>query len=242
MKVAVTQFAPELRNKSINIQRMEDFCLEAHMLGANLVVFPELATTGYAYLSEKAAREDAEVIGEKGETFSRMLEVARETNMTLVWGMMEVDPKTGELHNSQVLLTPEGRWETARKLNSFGNDFLWATPGTKPPPILTHLGHKIGLLICRDVRDKSDELDSIYSKGDASLVCFSANWGAGAFPANSWMSFVKNNNCWLAVSNRYGKEENLDFGFGGIGIISPEGKVFCDGVRWGQDCMVVADI
>lgn len=242
MKVAVTQFAPELRNKAANIQRMKDFCAEAHLLGANLIVFPELASTGYAYLSEKVARQDAEVIGEKGETFSRMLEVACNTKLTIVWGMMELDEESGKLYNSQVLLTPKGKWWSTRKNNKFGNDFLWSESSTTPPPIVTHLGHKIGLLICRDVRNKSDELDAIYSKGDASLVCFSANWGAGAFPANSWMTFVKENNCWLAVSNRYGKEENLDFGFGGIGLISPEGKVFCDGIKWGQDCMVVGEI
>jgi predicted amidohydrolase len=103
-------------------------------------------------------------------------------------------------------------------------------------------GKRVGLLICRDVRDKSDELETIYSPGEADLVCFSANWGAGAFPANSWMSFAKSNKTWLAVSNRYGRESNLDFGFGGIGIISPEGKVLCEGLEWGKDCLVVADI
>ena len=242
MRVSVVQFAPELRNKSINVQRMEDFCLEAHLLGVQLIVFPELATTGYAYMSEAVAREDAEVIGEEGDTFSKMFEVARETGLTIVWGMMELDRGSGKLYNSQVLLTPEGRWWSYRKINHFGNDFIWASSGSALPPVVDHLGHKIGLLICRDVRDKSDELETIYSKGDATLVCLSANWGAGAFPANSWMSFVKNNNCWLAVSNRYGKEQNLDFGHGGVGVISPEGKVHCDGLSWDQDCMVVVDV
>jgi predicted amidohydrolase len=102
---------------------------------------------------------------------------------------------------------------------------------------------KVGLLICRDVRDKKDDKwSSFYEKGDADIVAMSANWGDGGFPAVSWMEFAKDNKVALIVANRYGKEIPNDFGEGGICVVEPSGKVHCDGIVWNQPCIVYADL
>jgi predicted amidohydrolase len=138
-------------------------------------------------------------------------------------------------------MSPEGSWVSYRKINLFGNDFLWAHPGRANPPVVSTPYGKVGLLVCRDVRDKSDKLDSFYEPGDAKIVAFSANWGKGGFPAVTWMDFAKDNKTTLVVANRYGLESHNDFGFGGSCIISPEGVVSVRGLQWGADCIVMGE-
>jgi predicted amidohydrolase len=173
--------------------------------------------------------------------------LAESFRVHVVWGMIELETGTGNLYNSQVYVSPEGTWISYRKVNRWGNDFLWAQPGRGNPPVTTvkfgEETRKVGLLICRDVRDKKDDdWKSFYEKGDADIVAMSANWGDGGFPSVSWMEFVEDNDMTIIVSNRYGKEANNDFGEGGVCVIEPPDTVHCDGLRWYEDCVVYAEV
>lgn len=252
MKVAVVQMRPAFKDKVGNLRKMVKATKQAVDAGAKLIVFPELVSTGYSFMSAAEAAPYAEVIGpmtrplQSDQSMHIMLLMAKQWQVSIVWGLVERDPVTGKLHNSQVYVDPTGYFESYRKVNSFGNDYIWATPGEGSPPIIqaTIEGkrRKIGLLICRDVRDKSDDDTSFYEKGDADIVCLGCAWGDGGFPATVWMDFVKKNKCYLAVSNVYGKEIPNNFGEGGVCVIAPDGKVHCEGLVWSQDCIVYADI
>jgi len=189
-----------------------------------------------------------------------MFLIARETGAYIVWGLVEKDAGTGDLYNAQVCMAPDGFWVSMQKINRWGNDFLWAKPGRSNPPVVEmrlsgkkpdeppspmdkFATYKLGMLICRDIRDKKDDKwTDFYEKGDADIVAFSANWGNGGFPATSWMDFAKDNDSILIVSNRYGEEVNNDFGHGGVCVIWPDGRVACDGLLWDQDCIVYAEV
>ncbi len=242
MRVAAIQFAPAFRAKKANLASMTSLAMEAAKGGAKLVVFPELATTGYSYMSAMEAGGDAESIPE-GPTCKYMRALGLKLGVDLVWGMVEIDPGTGKLHNSQVYQGVDGAFAKYQKVNLWGNDFLWAKAGISNPPILdTRFNLKVGLLICRDIRDKKDDSwSSFYGKREADLIAFSSNWGDGGFPAVSWMDFVADNEIPLVVSNRYGKESNNNFGEGGICIIGRDGSVNTQGLVWSQDCMVYGD-
>jgi predicted amidohydrolase len=249
LKIAVVQYAPKLKAKEENLRRLAELVLTAAKAGAKLAILPELASTGYSFMSAEEAATMAEPIDVDGRTFRIMQTLAKKLDIHIVWGMAEEELSTGKLYNSQVLMTPTSQWVSYRKVNFFGNDWLWATEGRANPSILEcDFGdgdtRKVGLLICRDVRDKKDDdkWTSFYEKGDADLICLSANWGRGAFPATSWMDFVRENNTTLAVSNRWGQEENNDFGEGGVCVIEPPSKVHCKGLIWSQDCIVYAEV
>jgi N-carbamoylputrescine amidase len=254
MRVASVQFAPVFMDKTANLKRMAILLEQAVRNGAHLVVFPELATTGYSLMGEPQAASVAEVIDESGNTFRIMSSLAKLYKVGIAWGMVEKDIGSGELYNSQVLVAHNGQdaipvveWTSYRKVNRWGQDFIWASAGRSNPSILNvgvaRESHKIGLLICRDVRDKKDDKwKSFYEKGDADIVCMSSNWGDGGFPAVSWMDFATENKTTLIVSNRYGREANNNFGEGGICIISPDGKVNCEGLVWDQDCIVYGEV
>lgn len=252
LKVAAVQFAPVYKDKMGNLRKIAQLVKQAAEAGAKLIVLPELATTGYSFMSADEAREHAEFIHPDILTTQAMRVLAETFGVHLVWGMVEKDGGTGDIYNSQVYVAPDGTWESYRKINRWGNDYLWAKPGRANPPVITVafdvggeiLEKKVGLLICRDVRDKKDEKKwtSFYEKGDADVVCLSSNWGDGGFPAVTWMEFVEDNDTALIVSNRHGKESSNDFGEGGSCIIMPPDRVICDGLVWNADCIVYAEV
>jgi len=250
VKVAAVQFAPVWGNKAGNLVRLNALIDQAIEKGAELIVLPELAATGYSFLSILEASEVGECLTNENATDlpHYLYRSLHRKNAAVVAGLVEIDGVTSKLYNSQVYVEPTkdgGGWvrETYRKVNRWGNDFIWAEAGSANPPIVhsERFGKRIGLLICRDVRDKSSEIKNFYSKGEADIVCFSSNWGVGGFPAVSWMEFAEDNQVTLIVSNRYMKERHNDFGHGGICIISPEGKVNLEGLVFDQDCIVYGD-
>ena len=247
MKIACVQMRPTFKDKLGNLRKMAHFTKQAAEKGARLIIFPELISTGYSFRSDAEAREHAEFIHPDILTTKSMRVLAETLNVHIVWGMVEKDGGTGDLYNSQVMVSPDGTWVSTRKVNRFGSDYLWAKAGRSNPPIVEIDDEgktlKVGLLICRDVRDRKDKhWDSFYEKGDADLVCLSSNWGKGAIPANAWMDFVEDNDCVLAVANRWGEEENNDFGHGGSCIIEPPDVVHFTGLVWSADCIIYAEV
>jgi len=249
MKVALVQFCPTPKDVEGNLRKLAGFVQEAAKAGAKLVVLPELATTGYSFMSKGEAAAVSEPVPD-GRTFKIMKALAEKLSVHIVWGMVERDTRTDDLYNSQVIVTPvANRGQSYHKVNLWGNDWLWAAEGKWNPPVLhCDFGggdtRKVGLLICRDVRDKKDsKWSDFYESGDADLVAFSSNWGNGGFPAVAWIDFVKDNKTTLLVSNRWGKEVPNDFGEGGVCAITADPfEVKCDGLVWSQDCIVYAEV
>lgn len=253
VKVATIQFRPIFKDVQGNLRRLARQTIEAAKAGAKLIVLPELALTGYSFMNGAEAAAFAEVISEfrpdvaRGTSMAVFYAIAKKYQCYIVWGLVEKDRGSGNLFNSQVLMCPDGSFESYRKINHFSADFLWATEGRANPPIRRIVVDdkviKVGLLICRDIRDKKDDnWKSFYEPGDADIVCLSANWGDGGFPATAWMDFVKDNKITLIVSNRYGLEVPNNFGEGGVCIIAPDGTVQCDGLVWEQDCVVYGEV
>lgn len=245
--VAAVQFCPVFKDYRGNLTRLTSLVVQAARKGAWLIVCPELATTGYSFMSETEARPFSEDVHARQGSVQVMLGLANTLKVSIAWGLVGLDPGTGNLFNTQVLVTPEAELVTYAKINRWGQDYCWAKAGRANPPILkiTHQDrtHKVGLLVCRDVRDKvNDDWNSLYTAGDADIVALSSNFGKSSFPATPWMTFAEDNKTTLVVSNRYGQEANNDFGSGGICVIRPSGEVVCDGLVWNQDCIVYAEV
>lgn len=264
LRVAAVQMAPIWGDKQASLSKAAMLVKKAAGKGAQLVVLPELCVVGYSHMSRRAAEPLAEDVwafrSEEGKvpspptSMAVMHALARKLKVTIVWGLIEKDPGTGDLYNSQVFMDPSGYYTSTRKVNPYGNDYLWATKGISNPPIVQKAGpfketdgsfrsRKVGLLICRDIRNKVDDTwTSFYQPGEADIVCFSSNWGDGGFPSSTWVDFATENKTTLIVSNRYGQEQNNNFGAGGSCIITPDGKVHIDGLKFWSDCIVTAEV
>jgi len=250
MLAAAVQFAPRFKDVEANLAQMEALIGTAIERGAQLIVLPELCTTGYSFMSRAEAEPYAETLNaweEGGPSFKRMQELSKAHGVIIVWGLAERytgrDKRHGNLYNSQVLMPPHGPHHLYRKINFWGNDYLWATRGTENPPIIQVVGRRVGLLICKDVRDHTgDDPEEYYEAGEADIVCLSAAWGDGEFPSSRWIKFARQNQVHLVVANRYGQEGANNFGEGGICVIHPDGQVECEGLAWSQPCIVYAEV
>lgn len=252
--LSAVQFRPRLAACAADVQdnfrKCEGLIHRAAVMGSSLVVFPELALTGYSFLN----REEACRVCERrdGPTYRAMAGVASDLKAYVAWGYVEAD-SDGTLYNSASLVAPDGRIVSrSRKMNLWGNDFLWATPGRDLPAVAeTEMG-SISVAVCRDLRDKVPQNVPRVASRDAGIfggrpvdvVAACTAWGKGGFPSTTWMDFAANNSCTLVISNRWGEERNgsfvQDFGHGGSAIVSNDWTVHTGGLEFGEDCVVSA--
>lgn len=114
---------------------------------AELVVLPELCTTGYAFADESQARELGEPAD--GPTVSEWSALCAELGITIVAGFCELG-EDGAPRNSAALVTPDGRAHVYRKTHLWDREQLIFRPGTECPPVLDAGGFRLGIAICYD--------------------------------------------------------------------------------------------
>jgi predicted amidohydrolase len=144
-----------------NVARMLDYIHKASALGADIVVFPELATSGYVEDQRSCAEELA------GETVSRVRDAARRGSVWVAIGLAEL--RDGDLYNSGILVSRRGE-----VVGSYSKTHLGLEPaagsdvaeaeifsaGSDYPVFSTDIG-MVGMMICKD--GLFPEVSRIYS-------------------------------------------------------------------------------
>ncbi len=144
-KVGVCQFKPELLNYKKNINTMKKM---VENTSADLIVFPELATSGYLFSNQKEVNDIAEDF-KNSETIRIFAELSKKNNCSYVVGLPEKDD--GKIFNSSVLINPDGKYFTYRKTHLFYEEKLWFQPGNTGFNVFeAKNGIKVGLMICFD--------------------------------------------------------------------------------------------
>ena len=146
MIVGFYQFAPERGRPDTNAARMEDALRAAN---ADLLVCPELATTGYLYLDKEELRSVAEPVP-SGSTVVRLARAARETGRAIIFGIAE---RAGDkIYNSAVALLPTGAVVCYRKAHLFDTEIeVFDRPGASPRHARV-AGADVGIMVCFDWR------------------------------------------------------------------------------------------
>jgi len=157
VSIACVNFATVWGNKEANLKKIKGFTEQAAGQGNDLVVFPELALTGYECSEDVAAggcsmhRELAETI--PGPSTEEIAKIAKETGIYVVFGMPEKSPENPEIrHISAVVIGPEGILGTYRKIHLMASPLTETkcfTPGDSLPVFETRFG-TIGVQICYD--------------------------------------------------------------------------------------------
>lgn len=157
LHVAAVQMLPAAGDPKANIERASRLAREAvDRHGAELIIFPECALTGYASPGEagmtlEKTREMAEPVpGPSTEHFARL---ARELRAHIVWGLHE--RRGDRYYNTAALLTPEGRIAgTYSKVHI--NKHEWHMGWTNGerfsvwPCLAGELSFNLGIMICYD--------------------------------------------------------------------------------------------
>ncbi len=248
------QFKPQLATSMAdvgnNYRQCEPLIHQAGRLGSQFIAFPELCFTGYSFLN----RDEASRVCEKqdGPTFRFMQGVALELKAYVSWGYVETDGS--HFYNAATLVGPNGKVLTSyRKINFFGNDFLWATPGLDSAPVVQTDFGATSIIVCRDLRNKIPQnIPRVASKSvplfgteKLDLVAASVNWGKGGYPATTWMDFASDEQCTLMIANRWGDELGShgfkgEFGQGGSIVVEPDWTCHTGGIEFSKNCVVTA--
>ena len=153
IKVSTVAFNAKWGDKEKNLNRMKGYIEAAASEGANLIVFPEMALTGYDDEEDKAKPDKmqsklAEVV--PGHSSEAIAELTKKLGVYVAFGMPERDEKDSSIiYNAACVCGPEGVIGAYRKIHLPYPEPHWATRGTKPFIFDTPWG-PVGLAICYD--------------------------------------------------------------------------------------------
>jgi predicted amidohydrolase len=231
MRVGLLQFAPRRGDVTSNLDRI------THALSrveAELIVLPELCTTGYLF----ASRSEIAALSEPvpgGPTCEAMAALSRDRKAAIVWGTAQ---SAGEqIFNSAVMVTPQGEFYVYHKAHLFVDEKDLFDRGNSPfpvfdlPPVNRHsdlvISHstKVGLLVCFD-HFFPEAARSLALHG-AQIICHPSNLVLEYAHTNSITRAVENRVFWV-LANRTGSEtvgeKTLTFN-GRSQIVAPDGRL-----------------
>ena len=224
ISIALSQISCKIGDKKHNLNKMKEQIKQAKKNGANLIIFPELALTGYTL--KDLVYESAEPI--PGPSTNLLTEVAKKENIHIVFGMVEQSTKASAvLYNTAVLLSPRGfvgkYQKTYLPTHSVFEEKRYFRPGSNLPIFETDIG-KLGLIICYDVFfPETGRL--LRLKGAQLIICISASPAVRRkFFEVLTVARAIENTVFLAYVNPVGIEDGLQF-WGGSRLIAPNGNI-----------------
>ena len=224
IKVSCVQMKPRLCDVQYNLEKMTKFINEIMEKDneTDLIVFPELITSGYECSSE--FQNLAETV-ESSNSIKVISNLANKFNVNIVFGFPERDSNlTDILYNSSVCIDSKGKVSGIyRKVHLFDTEKKYFRAGCDFPIFDTTFG-KIGVMICWDTA--FPEVARTYCLKGAELLVVNTNWENPY--SDDWDLVTRArafDNCmYLVGANRVGKDNDLSF-FGHSKIIDPVGKV-----------------
>jgi predicted amidohydrolase len=219
-RAAAIQYEPALGEKEKNVVDLLRLVEEAAIHGAQLIVLPEIATTGYCWESREEIAPYVEPV--PGPTTDRFQQLATRYGCYIALSLAEVDPATDVYYNCMVLISPEGLIGTYRKIHSYISEPRWARDGDLGMPVWdTPLGRLAGL-ICMDAM--YFEAARVPVLQGADVLLFPTNWLDEKCPSSWWMARAFENGVYFIAADRYGLERGVQFS-GGSCIIDPDGSI-----------------
>ncbi|MBA3873746.1 MAG: carbon-nitrogen hydrolase family protein [Anaerolineae bacterium] len=219
--VATVQMRPKLGEAEDNLVKMSETIAKiASQQKVDLIVFPELITSGYELgvrFTELAQRVP-------GPTINLIAQRANEYGVYIAFGMVTKEKVESVLYNSAILVGPDGELlDVYNKIHLRGEERMAFREGFKLPIIPTEVGN-IGLMIGYDLA--FPEVARSLALDGADIVCVCANWEAANI--DEWKTYVRarayENSIFVAAANRIGEDVTLTFG-GESMIVGPRGHV-----------------
>ncbi len=219
LRVAFVQGRPRFGRTEWNLDHGLSL---ARTVEADLVVLPELWSTGYVFSSHAevaALAEDAQ----RGATASRLVHTARREKRHYIAGFAEV--ARGRFYNSAVLVGPRGVKAVYRKLHLFEREQSWFSPGNLPLAVHRVGPARVGILICFDWR--FPEAARVLALQGADVIAHPSNL---VFPNAQEAMRVRSleNRLYTVTANRTGTERRpggtVPF-TGRSQVVDPDGQV-----------------
>ena len=223
-RVAVQQLAPRLLDLAANRAVTRDAIAEAVGTGADVVVLPELISSGYMFESPEEAASVA--IGLDHPIIADWVAAAAAADIVLAAGFAERGDD-GRTYNSAVLIDAAGVRAVYRKLHLWDREKLVFTPGSELPPVLDTRVGRVSMIICYDL--EFPELTRTVALAGTQLLLVPTNWPLmdrpdGERPAEAGiaMATARMNRMAIACADRIGIERGVAW-TGGSTIVDAEG-------------------
>ncbi len=232
MRLAVLQLVASAGDVARNLAQVETAAARAAAAGADLLVAPELALTGYGAADAIRARAD-------GDAADALAAIATRHGLALVVGCTDADD--AGRYNAARLVRPGAADVVYRKLHLYGaHERALFRPGTAAPPVVTVGGLKLGVCICYDV--EFPELVRDLARRGAELVVVPT-----ALPAGPDAGFIAErlvpvrgfeNQIFVAYADHAGADDV--FAYAGRSVVSaPDGAVLARAPVEGEALLVV---
>lgn len=221
--IATVQYKPKLGEPEENLVKMSEFVSKiASQQKVDLIVFPELATSGYELgvkFTEVAQRIP-------GPTINLMSQRAAEYGVYIAFGMVSKERVESIIFNSAALIGPDGELiGSYNKVHLRGEERMAFREGFRLPVFETEGIGTVGLMLGWDLA--FPEVARSMALDGAELLCVMSNWETANM--EEFRTHVKarsfENSLFVAASNRVGEDVTLNFG-GESMIVGPRGKVF----------------
>ena len=230
-RIACAQYAATNGDPAANLTLIARFTAQAAAAGAQLLVLPELAVSGY--VRPELVPGLAEPI--PGPASDTLAALARQHSIAIAAGLAEFEPATGRRRNTMLLLDATGN-ELLRyhKVHLWDTEAAWATPGDSFP--VAQLGPlTVGQWICYDTR--FPEAARTLALAGTQLALAASAWLG---PAEEWELAMRaramDNGIYTAGS------VHLGHAFHGTAlIVDPHGTVIARGEP-GRDQIITANL
>lgn len=235
MKIGFLQTSPIFGKRDENTKTA---LAKIDALDADLVVLPELFSTGYQFTSREEACALAERVPD-GETTCALASIAKKKHLYLVAGIAERD--NGCCYNSSVLVGPEGFIDCYRKLHLFSHEKRWFEPGNAGLSVYDIGQARIGIMICFDWF--FPEVARYLAVKGADIICHPANLVLPYCP-QAMITRCLENRVFAITANRIGQEKRTEETLTFIGtsqIIGTKGEI-CYRASSDRDEAIVIEI
>jgi predicted amidohydrolase len=224
VRIACCQIEPTIGQLGINAEVIEATIRDALNLGADIIVLPELATSGYMFTDAEEAR--AAALPATDLSFANWSAAAEDS--IVIGGFCELGDDA-RLYNSAVMVGREGLIAGYRKTHLWDREKLIFTPGGMLPPIVETRHGVVAVMVCYDV--EFGELTRRVALDGAELIAAPVNWPLFPRPAGerpgeviTAMSTARTNKIAVACCDRAGVERGQQWTEGSA-IIDPNGWV-----------------
>jgi predicted amidohydrolase len=189
---------------------------------ADVVVVPELATSGYVFESPEEVRA---VARPATEALAPWVDAAAAAGCIVAGGFAELDGDV--LYNSGAIVDASGVLAIYRKLHLWDREKLFFTPGDAFPPVVETVVGRLGLCVCFDV-EFPEVVRGLALRG-AELICVPTNWPDEGRPEGERpmevvraMAAASSSRVFIAAADRCGRERGVDW-VGGSSLLAPSG-------------------
>ncbi|KGI68201.1 hydrolase [Mycolicibacterium rufum] len=226
-RIACCQLDPAIIDLEGNDERITAAVADASAAGAEVIVLPELVTSGYMLADEAEARSVA--LTPDDARFAKWSAAAGDSFVVL--GFCELG-RDGLLYNSAAVLDGGAVAAVYRKTHLWDREKLIFTRGLELPPVMQTRYGAIAVMLCYDL--EFGELTRRAVVDGADLIVAPVNWPLfprpeGEHPGEviTAMSTARTNHVAVAVCDRAGVERGQRW-TEGTAIVSADGWVVAE--------------